>query len=80
MNNQKQLDNNKENLKLVAGECLKAIESVDGLRNTQTSGFDHYKSIETDVKKMRNDLDAFKNSLSIDVFNKIKEIKNIADA
>jgi precorrin-6B methylase 2 len=32
--NQKQLDNNKENLKLVAGECLKAIEQVDSLKNT----------------------------------------------
>lgn len=29
------LRNNKENLQLVAGECLKAIEGVDGLKNTQ---------------------------------------------
>lgn len=73
----KQFTAQKENLKLVAAEALEIQQEFGTQQEKMQALADQNRVNDADIKKMRNDLEQYRNKLSTELFDKLKEVKEM---
>lgn len=75
----KQFTAQKENLKIIANEALQIQEEFSKQQEHLRDLIEQNRIQDDEIRRLRNDLEQYKNKLAMELFDKLKEIKELTD-
>lgn len=75
----KQFTAQKENLKIIASEALQIQEEFSKQQEHLKDLIEQNRIQDDEIRRLRNELEQYKNKLAQELFDKLKEIKELTD-